>query len=64
MFRVGPRLSFIEPQLATSVDEPPEGDHWIHEINGIELRLSFLKVALQKLLMNPDKFSAPAFLES
>jgi bifunctional non-homologous end joining protein LigD len=26
------RLKFIEPQLASSVDEPPEGEHWIHEI--------------------------------
>ena len=25
-------LRFIPPQLATSVDQPPEGDHWIHEI--------------------------------
>jgi bifunctional non-homologous end joining protein LigD len=26
------RVHFIEPQLATSVDEPPEGAHWIHEV--------------------------------
>jgi hypothetical protein len=26
------RLRFIEPQLASSVDKPPEGKHWIHEI--------------------------------
>src|ERR1700674_4131114 len=26
------RLKFIEPQLASSVDQPPEGKHWIHEI--------------------------------
>jgi bifunctional non-homologous end joining protein LigD len=32
MFRVVPRLRFIEPQLASSVDQPPEGKHWIHEI--------------------------------
>jgi DNA ligase D-like protein (predicted ligase) len=32
MFRASTRLSFIEPQLATSVDVPPEGPHWIHEI--------------------------------
>jgi bifunctional non-homologous end joining protein LigD len=32
MFRVTPRLRFIEPQLASSVDQPPEGKHWIHEI--------------------------------
>ena len=25
-------LRFIPPQLATSVDQPPEGEHWIHEI--------------------------------
>ena len=32
MFRVMTRLRFIEPQLAFSVDQPPEGKHWIHEI--------------------------------
>jgi len=32
MFRVMTRLRFIEPQLASSVDQPPEGKHWIHEI--------------------------------
>ena len=32
MFRVTSRLRFIEPQLASSVDQPPEGKHWIHEI--------------------------------
>ena len=31
MSRVPP-LRFIEPQLASLVDEPPEGKHWIHEI--------------------------------
>ena len=30
MSRVTPR--FIPPQLATSVDQPPEGANWIHEI--------------------------------
>ena len=25
-------LRFIRPQLATSVDQPPEGENWIHEI--------------------------------
>jgi len=32
MFRVTSRLRFIEPQLASPVDRPPEGKHWIHEI--------------------------------
>jgi bifunctional non-homologous end joining protein LigD len=32
MFRVTTRLRFVEPQLASPVDEPPEGKHWIHEI--------------------------------
>jgi len=32
MFRATSRLRFIEPQLASSVDQPPEGKHWIHEI--------------------------------
>jgi bifunctional non-homologous end joining protein LigD len=27
-----PELDFLEPQLATLVDQPPEGDEWIHEI--------------------------------
>jgi bifunctional non-homologous end joining protein LigD len=26
------RLSFIEPQLPSLVDEPPEGKYWIHEV--------------------------------
>ena len=25
-------FKFIEPQLASPVDQPPEGKHWIHEI--------------------------------
>ena len=29
---VNTRLRFIEPQLASPVDQPPEGKHWIHEI--------------------------------
>jgi bifunctional non-homologous end joining protein LigD len=32
MLRVTTRLRFIEPQLASSVDQPPEGKHWIHEV--------------------------------
>ena len=32
MLRVMTRLRFIEPQLASSVEQPPEGKHWIHEI--------------------------------
>jgi bifunctional non-homologous end joining protein LigD len=31
MSRVAP-LKFIEPQLASPVDQPPEGKQWIHEI--------------------------------
>ena len=31
MSRVAP-LKFIEPQLASPVDQPPEGKNWIHEI--------------------------------
>jgi DNA ligase D-like protein (predicted ligase) len=27
-----PALRFIEPQLASPTDQPPEGKHWIHEI--------------------------------
>jgi bifunctional non-homologous end joining protein LigD len=26
------RLRFIEPQIASPVEQPPEGKHWIHEI--------------------------------
>ena len=32
MFRVINRFGFVEPQLASPVDQPPEGKHWIHEI--------------------------------
>jgi len=32
MFRAASRLRFIELQLASPVDQPPEGKHWIHEI--------------------------------
>src|SRR5918995_6377409 len=32
MFRVINRFGFVEPQVATPVDQPPEGKHWIHEI--------------------------------
>jgi bifunctional non-homologous end joining protein LigD len=32
VLRVTSRLRFIEPQLASSVEKPPEGKHWIHEI--------------------------------
>jgi ATP-dependent DNA ligase len=32
MSRVTTRLRFIEPQLVSPVDQPPEGKHWIHEI--------------------------------
>src|SRR5262245_16852153 len=32
MSRVINRLRFIEPQLASPVDQPPEGKQWIHEI--------------------------------
>jgi bifunctional non-homologous end joining protein LigD len=32
MFRINSRLRFSEPQLASPVDQPPEGKHWIHEI--------------------------------
>ena len=32
MFRVTSRLRFIQPELASPVDQPPEGKHWIHEI--------------------------------
>jgi bifunctional non-homologous end joining protein LigD len=32
MLRVTNRLRFIEPQLASPVDQPPEGKHWSHEI--------------------------------
>lgn len=32
MSLVTARLKFIEPQLASPVDQPPEGNHWIHEV--------------------------------
>jgi bifunctional non-homologous end joining protein LigD len=32
MSRFNGQIGFIEPQLATLVDQPPVGDDWIHEI--------------------------------
>jgi DNA ligase D-like protein (predicted ligase) len=32
MYRVASGLHFIEPQLASAVEQPPEGRHWIHEV--------------------------------
>ena len=32
MSGVREQLGFIEPQLLTSVDQPPQGDEWLHEI--------------------------------
>ena len=32
MFSVTTQPRFIEPQLASPVDQPPQGHHWIHEI--------------------------------
>jgi hypothetical protein len=32
MTRVHAPLKFIEPQLPSLVNQPPEGKHWIHEI--------------------------------
>src|SRR5262245_3519613 len=32
MFHTENKLRFIEPQLASPVDQPPEGKQWIHEI--------------------------------
>jgi bifunctional non-homologous end joining protein LigD len=32
VFAVTTQLRFIEPQLASPVDQPPEGHHWIHEV--------------------------------
>jgi hypothetical protein len=32
MSRVANRLRFIEPQLASPVDQPPDSKAWIHEI--------------------------------
>ena len=31
VFRVAARLRFIEPQLASPVEQLPEEKHWIHE---------------------------------
>ena len=32
MFRVNSRLRFIQPRLASAIEQPPEGKHWIDEI--------------------------------
>jgi bifunctional non-homologous end joining protein LigD len=36
------RLRFIEPQLASPVEQPPEGNHWIHEIKHVGYRSQVL----------------------
>jgi bifunctional non-homologous end joining protein LigD len=41
MSRVEP-LKFITPQLASPVDQPPEGKHWIHEIKYDGYRIQLL----------------------
>jgi bifunctional non-homologous end joining protein LigD len=42
-----PPLRFILPQLATSVDLPPEGDQWIHEVKYDGYRC--------QILLEPDR---------
>jgi bifunctional non-homologous end joining protein LigD len=42
MFRVAARPRFIEPQLASPVEQPPEGKHWIHEIKHDDYRCQVL----------------------
>jgi hypothetical protein len=39
--RVDGQFGFIQPQLFTSVDQPPQGDEWLHEIkhNGYRILL-------------------------
>ena len=32
MARAIMRLGFVEPQLLTSVEQPPQGSNWIHEV--------------------------------
>jgi bifunctional non-homologous end joining protein LigD len=40
-------LRFIPPQLASSVDQPPEGKHWIHEIKYDGYRCQVLREGRQ-----------------
>jgi bifunctional non-homologous end joining protein LigD len=42
MSRVTTRLRFIEPQLPSLVDQPPEGKHWVHEIKNDGYRCQVL----------------------
>ena len=55
MFRVAARLRFIEPQLASPVEQPPEGKHWIHEIKHDGYR--------SQVLVSPDGESLRRFIE-
>jgi hypothetical protein len=38
------RLKFIPPLMPTLVEQPPEGDDWIHEVNSTATALSSLSM--------------------
>jgi bifunctional non-homologous end joining protein LigD len=51
MYSVNARLRFIEPQLPSLVDQPPEGKHWIHEIKHDGYRC---QVLLERVVLTRD----------
>ena len=53
------QLGFIEPQLLTSVDQPPQGDEWLHEIKHDGYR-TLLVVEGKRLLSERDQLPRPA----
>jgi hypothetical protein len=63
MFRVTPRLRFIEPQLASPVDQPPVGKHWLHEIKHDGYRCQVLLERGQARVSGDDRTQFFAELE-
>jgi DNA ligase D-like protein (predicted ligase) len=59
MFRVTARLRFIEPQLPSLVDQPPEGKHWVHEIkhDGYRCQVLLERGRARVLTRNGDDWS-------
>ena len=51
---IHPRLGFIEPQLASPVDQPPEGKHWIHEIKHDGYRAQLVIEEGTALVFHPE----------
>ena len=58
MSRVAP-LKFIEPQLAFPIDQPPEGESWIHEIKYDGYRTQLLLEPGQARVFTRNGFGHP-----